>query len=221
MKLIVILLLISSNAMANFLQAPFPKFTGSIKSDTKGLEQRIEDFGEVFQTNVSQVMGRKFVIKLNKENFDFNAYATIDENEDALIMVNMGMLNHPEMQSQILDLFMCHELGHLLGGEPKLVRPNNRKSWSSVEGQADYYATKECMSKLGYTKEQTVHHSVQLAQLIARMRGYHRLPSIEQKDQTRPGHILQTHPNPQCRLDTFIAGLNLEQRPLCWYDNEL
>jgi len=221
MKLFVILIFVSTSAMANFLQMPFPKFYRTNKSETKSLEQRVEDFGEVFQTNVSQAMGRKFVVKLNKDNTDFNAYATIDENEDALIMVNMGMVNHPEMQTEILDLFMCHELGHLLGGDPKLIRPNNRKSWSSVEGQADYYATKECMGKLGHSKEQISQISLELAQMIAKMRGYQNLPAINKKDQSRPGYILQTHPNPQCRLDTFMAGLNLDQRPQCWYDNKL
>lgn len=37
----------------------------------------------------------------------------------------------------------CHELGHVLGGFP--YQKNALDSWSSVEGQADWYATNQCM----------------------------------------------------------------------------
>lgn len=37
----------------------------------------------------------------------------------------------------------CHELGHVLGGYP--LQKNAIDSWSSVEGQADWYATNQCM----------------------------------------------------------------------------
>ncbi len=42
-----------------------------------------------------------------------------------------------------LALTLCHELGHHLGGPPRYVG-----SWSSVEGQADYYATAECLRRV-------------------------------------------------------------------------
>lgn len=216
--MIAVLGLMISTANAGFLEAPYPKITNSQKRSVKFPLSKLEDFAESFQVNIQATLDKKLNIKLDEKNNDFNAYATIDDNDDALIIVNQGLVNHEEMTTAMLDLFMCHELGHLLGGDPKVVLRNGKKSWSSVEGQADYFATAECMPKLGHARDEIINASVTLTKLIAKMRGYQQLPSTEQVDRSRPGYLVQTHPAPQCRLDTLLAGLAKLERPRCWYD---
>ncbi len=50
---------------------------------------------------------------------------------------------HKYLTTDGLAMVACHEIGHFLGGEPKKLRGrSNKKSWSSAEGQADYYAAR-------------------------------------------------------------------------------
>lgn len=161
--------------------------------------------------------GNELKLTINEEDSSLNAYATFDDQSRPVIIVNRGLLNHEKMTKELLDLFLCHEMGHISGGEPKLVRRNGKESWSSVEGQADYYATQVCMDFLGYTEEQTLRQSILFTALIASLKGHSELPKIETPERFEVARTLQTHPSPQCRLDTLIAGLRNRARPHCWF----
>ncbi|WP_034728009.1 hypothetical protein [Bacteriovorax sp. BSW11_IV] len=50
-----------------------------------------------------------------------------------------GFVRMPDMTLDSLAITACHELGHGIGGAPF------KQSGSSMEGQSDYYATKECL----------------------------------------------------------------------------
>lgn len=162
-------------------------------------------------------LGNTVRIQINQDELTFNAFATFDDESKPLIIVNQGLLNHSSMTKPLLDLFLCHELGHLSGGEPKLIRRNGKVSWSSVEGQADYYATYICMDRLGYDEKTILSESLNFTNLIAQLKGTSIQPSLRTPDQHRVDRVLQSHPNPQCRLDTLVAGLNKSPRPLCWF----
>lgn len=102
-----------------------------------------------------------------------------------------------------------HEIGHCLGGPPYFTGEN-----MSVEGQADYYSTSvgcNAVLKVGCKNS-----SLNLARVLAELGG--------ESKPWRPGPVLpnvtetyQDHPEAQCRLDTFDAGLNKQPRPGCWF----
>jgi hypothetical protein len=56
-----------------------------------------------------------------------------------------GLARHEEMTEDGFALVVCHEIGHHLGGAPK---KSGTYSWSSTEGQADYFATLKCLRKI-------------------------------------------------------------------------
>lgn len=78
-----------------------------------------------------------------------NARITRNDNGEPVILVGGGLARLPGMTPDALLVFICHELGHFFGGAPKALRGNTtRRSWSSVEGQADFYTTSKCMPRI-------------------------------------------------------------------------
>lgn len=61
--------------------------------------------------------------------------------------VNMygGLARHAAITSDGFALVLCHEIGHHLGGAPKVSGKLGLNRWASNEGQADYYATLKCL----------------------------------------------------------------------------
>src|SRR4051812_30887126 len=57
--------------------------------------------------------------------------------------ISGGLATRPSVTEDVLILIGCHEIGHLMGGEP-LKSPGYI---ISAEGQADYYATLKCARK--------------------------------------------------------------------------
>ncbi len=93
--------------------------------------------------------GKKLIINFKWDNPAVNAYATRDDNNNPVVNITGGMLGHDLLSQDGLALILCHEIGHFLGGEPKKLRGRStKKSWSSAEGQADYFATAHCIKKV-------------------------------------------------------------------------
>ena len=100
------------------------------------LEQHNNDFAK---KNISVLLNYfwetpYFSFWVNKENsntFSINLWG--------------GITRVPEMNSNGLALFVCHEIGHIIGGEPLSTAKNNQ--WSTVDHQADYFATSICLKK--------------------------------------------------------------------------
>ncbi len=57
-----------------------------------------------------------------------------------------GLARYPIMTADAESAVLCHEMGHHLGGFPKVKSFGN--SWASNEGQSDYYATMKCFRVL-------------------------------------------------------------------------
>ena len=57
-----------------------------------------------------------------------------------------GMARHEAVTMDGFALVVCHELGHLLGGAPK--HAGAFLGWSTIEGQADYYASLKCVRQV-------------------------------------------------------------------------
>lgn len=56
-----------------------------------------------------------------------------------------GMARIPGMNDEAHALVACHEIGHILGGTPRLTIKDF--IWSSSEGQSDYFATGICLKR--------------------------------------------------------------------------
>ena len=119
-----------------------------------------------------------------------------------------GLARWPGITSTAVRQVALHEIGHCLGGAPTYP-------WDvmSCEGQADYYSTLVGCRELGVS---CVASSLNLARALASMGGETR--------PTRPGPQLPSvswtyceHPQAQCRLNTYDAGINRGARPRCWF----
>lgn len=160
------------------------------------------------------------------------------------ITVYGGVARNPFMTIDTLLLTLCHELSHHLGGNPKNSHPNIK--WSSVEGQADYYAASTCMPLILPKYPATVKLPKGSKVLKAKCRNRWRTETeyqqclrigvaarnfvlslsagaeigYDKRDVTVVDKTDEHHPSHQCRLDTFVLGALKGARPHCWYKAE-
>lgn len=150
--------------------------------------------------------------------------------------VNMygGLARHELVTDDAFALVVCHELGHHLGGAPKV---GGMMAWASNEGQSDYFGTLKCFRRIyqdannaelvakmeipaivttqceaTYTLENDVALCVRsamagksLADLLGSLR------SSDATDFSTPDASIvsktnNAHPAAQCRLDTYFQG---------------
>lgn len=167
------------------------------------------------------------------------------KDENKFIITITGELARQKMINQpALGIIICHEIGHILGGYPK--QTSFHQSWSSVEGQADYFATNTCMKNINmifwqdnlYNFDQEIiqkceYHYQNLVDFIGCLRTASGIISLQNyfnsksllfkpislhnKDTHQVNKTLQKYPSNQCRIDTFWAGLFNEAKPKCWY----
>jgi hypothetical protein len=198
-------------------------------------------FNQVLDT-VQTIMGPEIKKRLNKNliidrlwpDSTVDAYATRDDDNNPVIVINGGLARHPRMTKDGFLLLVCHELGHHLGGAPKILRGNSGlRSWSSAEGQADYYAVTKCLPLLFQTGNENnnidtensgialskcsddicgriVLSGLTVSQVIASLVKGMPEPSLLLQDSTKVERTNYNHPNPQCRLDTFSSGANCD-----------
>ncbi len=151
--------------------------------------------------------------------------------------VNMygGLARHETITEDGFALVLCHEIGHHLGGAPKVGFFLNR--WASNEGQADYFATLKCLRKTflnddnvkivrkmkapktlieACTKQwRTLDESAlcvrngmagaSVSNLFAALRNKPE-GKFETPDTTVVSRTNDAHPDFQCRLDTYFQG---------------
>lgn len=218
-------------------------------------------------------MGRKLEIISAWRDAEVQAYASSQGKTDQ-VTVNGGMARFPFMTADALTLVICHELGHHIGGAPQALFYNGktiegqadyfatlkcmRRIFSHDDNRRflsddtiDPQIRKECKTSFSFEREIAICHRSALASLVMGYvnAGVHRQenPKFNTPDQTRAEHLFTGHPNSQCRLDTYMAGVfcpvqtSLELssldldigacsrwygqkrgvRPLCWYDEKL
>ena len=141
-----------------------------------------------------------------------------------------GLAGIPNVTEDSFALVLCHELGHLYGGEP-FSNPYNRMS---VEGQGDFWAASECFGKVmpdlpklipskasnEYCRgEEVCARGIDAALVLTAFYADNRRlkhPRLDTPDLSIVSEILKTHPGPQCRLDTMRLGFIRGNRPECW-----
>ena len=200
---------------------------------TEQIETLINRFHLEFSQEVSERGGR-LVIEYQEQNPAISAFAA-REGLDWKITLNGGMGRHKEINLENLAGILCHELGHHLGGSPKKNR-DVLSHWSSVEGQADYFVSTKCLRRmwgkevsrpLDETKipstlkkacKETSHLEMglclrigivswQMARLAAMLSPREVTPQFDRPTKLEVKRTLETHPSPQCRLDTYFQGL--------------
>lgn len=165
--------------------------------------------------------------------------ATVNANATRLggWIVNMygGLARHPSITEDGFALVLCHELGHHLGGAPKVGNLFNK--WASNEGQSDYFATLKCLRKafLNDNNNSVVRKlnaprllvdscnkawssredraicvrsgmaGVSVAGLFAALRNQPE-GKFETPDTRVVSRTDDSHPAHQCRLDTYLQG---------------
>lgn len=216
-------------------------------SGLKGLEKReqaddiIREFKKIFTPYVKDKLGRELKVLNEWDNSKVNAHATKDKEGNPVILLNGGMVRHPDMKPEGIYFILCHELGHFFGGAPRQFRGRSEiRSWSSAEGQADYFAATKCLPKVfnqlaingahdnlvadpAAQKEvdkicgDRVCSKILLAGLSATkvfssLKPWWKVPSFNTPNRGNVGLTELGHPDPQCRLDTVVSGSFCENR---------
>jgi hypothetical protein len=152
-------------------------------------------------------------------------------------IVNMygGLARHEAITEDGFALVLCHEIGHHIGGAPKVAMGLNR--WASNEGQSDYFAALKCLRNafLNDNNDEIVRNlnapelliksctkqyknrddknicirtgmaGSSVSNLFAAMRNS--TPAkFETPDTNRVSRTNDAHPAYQCRLDTYFQG---------------
>jgi hypothetical protein len=193
----------------------------------------IEKIETIYSPIVSN-LGAKLTINRKWEDGTVNANAT---RSFGGWVVNMfgGLARHETITEDGFALVLCHELGHHLGGAPKVAMFMNR--WASNEGQSDYFASLKCLRKAFLSDDNATIVSnlnapellinscskqhpnkedknicirigmagVSVSNLFASMRNA--TPAkFETPDPKVVSSTNDAHPAYQCRLDTYFQG---------------
>jgi hypothetical protein len=186
------------------------------------LERIIQDARTVYAPLAQKTFRKPLHIIVTENN---SVSASADHGyEELKVEINSGLLKSPRLTADALRMVICHELGHLFGGDPKRNIPvewdgpigDDGMSLLSAEGQADYYAGKTCFRLI--TKGQINEDRISEAGLKFLTLVMDFPISISTPDQTiSPVLIRDSYPGRQCRLDTIVLGGRNLPRPACWF----
>lgn len=147
-----------------------------------------------------------------------------------------GIVRIPGMNDNGLALIACHEMGHLLGGEPRSKLP--AFLWATSEGQSDYYASSICLKRyferqfdLGRLDEPQVQKSLYtrcrtkypetknfliclnimngieaFTKILTHLDSQKREINFSKKSPAAKFTNVNSYPEPQCRTEILIAG---------------
>lgn len=190
---------------------------------------------ETIYSPVVKRMGGNLKIERLWDDGTVNANASRPSSSTWLVNMYGGLARHSTITTDGFALVLCHELGHQIGGAPKVNRFFN--TWASNEGQADYFAALKCLRetflnddnesiiatlnapKIVVDKCAVSHPDKRdqaicirssmagdsVAKLFAALRN-----STPAKFETPDPNVVSStddrHPAFQCRLDTFFQG---------------
>ncbi len=216
MKGLLLLLLLSASGFASVDEIP------SRSSGEKLPRKTFDRIINIFETTFSpyaQVNGRQLEFMTDYDEDWIQAFARRWETDQVIVYGGIAAIKNGTEDT--MALILCHETGHLYGGNPVGDEFNKL----SLEGQADYWAASHCMDKIlplltvrpGQSiRDRKIDAFLAVTAQFADNRNLPH-PRLETPDMTVVETTNLTHPNPQCRLDTMMAGMNGNSRPLCWY----
>ena len=153
----------------------------------------------------------------------FGAGVSLYENSYKLMILG-GMTRMKEMTLDAYAAIVCHEMGHLLGGEPRQTITG--ADWASAEGQADFFAASVCLKK--YYKSQGIMSEIEISKkiekagfdfisLALKVETNQKIKNFKRAKVEMPAvdhTLLNLYPSLQCRYENFR---NQTTRPTCWY----
>ncbi len=122
----------------------YESLTGGI--DEKTFDGVIEQVSAFYKPIITKQGG---TLKVNHLWTDGTVNANASRSGKTWV-VNMygGLARHGRTTADGFTLVLCHELGHHLGGFPRLGGALGGNSWAANEGQADYFATMKCARRV-------------------------------------------------------------------------
>jgi hypothetical protein len=181
---------------------------------------------ENIYTPIFKRFGATFNLEREWSNSTVNAWANQSGNIWTIHMYG-GMARRSELNVAGFALVACHEIGHHLAGWPQY----SDSMWAANEGQSDYYANMICAQQAfsslpvpsvtqlmrdkcdGAWAQQSQREAcykglgggLALGSLLAKL---HQLPApkFETPDTSVVTTTSDSHPAPQCRLDSYLAG---------------
>jgi hypothetical protein len=179
-------------------------------------------------------MGGRFEVERLWDDTTVNAYAKRDTPSVWTVQMFGGLARHPAITQDGFTLVLCHELGHHIGGAPK--KRDGMNPWAGSEGQSDYFATLKCLRRVflndnndaivkklevpaTLAKACKANHSnedvsicirsgmagASVAALFSSI-GQTKSADFSTPDRTVVSSNVDSHPDTQCRLDTFFQG---------------
>ncbi|MGE3683141.1 MAG: hypothetical protein AB7G93_15570 [Bdellovibrionales bacterium] len=109
---------------------------------TEAQFNEVLDKVEAYYTPVIAELDATLVVNRDWEDPTVNASANQSGNRYVINMYG-GLARHETITPEGFTLVACHEIGHHIGGAPKVSGWWN--TWASNEGAADYFATLRCL----------------------------------------------------------------------------
>lgn len=180
------------------------------------------------------------------ESRDHLIYATRTLEKKPKIVFSTALFKELELKEIEEILLFCHELGHFKAGAPFKKRGRTQKdSWSSSEGQSDYFSTVHCikefnLKKKSFTEVEKLDTQIEIREICLQSNHpdcYKVINSIfmlvktyqswthEQNElnflninlsPTR--YTILTYPSNQCRLVTLINGFLCDEYDFMTYE---
>lgn len=121
-----------------------------MKSSTLGMteavfNQAIDDIEKIYIPIFKKEHGSTLKVERKWEDGTVNAYAQ-QKGKNWNVHMFGGLARHSVVTPDGFRAVICHEVGHHVGGAPK-INSWFGSSWASNEGQADYFATSKCLKK--------------------------------------------------------------------------
>ncbi len=137
----------------NNLNIPVGKALGGISEAE--FTNSIDRVVSIYEPIISS-MGAKLVVERKWTDGTVNAYAQQSGKTWKISMFG-GLARHETITEDGMSLVVCHEIGHHIGGAPKIGGTStgggwwgggaSSNNWASNEGQSDYFATVKCLRK--------------------------------------------------------------------------
>ncbi len=212
--------------------APNSKMSNDMTS--REFKKLINEVTDVYNKYFPSLKKGRLIVKKKWFSSEVNAYAE-KKGDRYYITMHGGLARHPVITKDAFQLVVCHELGHHLGGLPRVLIA--KKGWKvSVEGQSDYFATTKCLKEIYkgqdnknivaqldvptivtkrclevYTDENEIAlcQRVAMAGLsLANLFNYNKPENIsfDTPDPKISWRTQTLHPKAQCRLDTYFQG---------------
>lgn len=216
---------------------------GPASNMTEQLSEKVREDFLIFAQSMLGSEKRNLLVNLEWKNPYYTANARYSE-KSLVINIWGGFLRAPGMNPSVMAMALCHELGHLIGGEPK--QTNETGENVTVEGQSDFFAAKNCLvdfykqypqyipqisfevknfCKQSSDCEQSLESGLQTFLFLQKWSFAPYQPvSISKTAPEAFEFIPNTYPSYQCRLDTFrSAAICLRDKyktcrpPPCWW----